>query len=222
MARYEETLTLKEARARYFADNGFVAPYRERWVKVRLGRRSMPVFPNTPARVAAVRLHDLHHIVTEYDTTWVGEGEIGAWELGSGCGPYLVSWVMSLSVFGIGCVIAPRRTLRAFVRGRHSRNFYRSGYSSARMQQHVGQARSELGLDQPTPQASAADLLSFSGWVALGALYGLGGTLSFATTFAIALYKTPPADSGRPSAAPPEPSPSPSASESAVPAQPAS
>ena len=204
MARYEETLTLRDARSRYFADNGFVSPYKERWVKVRFGGRSFPVFPNTPARVAATRLHDLHHVVTEYDTSWVGEGEIGAWELGSGCGPYLVSWVMSLSVFGIGCVIAPRRTLRAFVRGRHSRNFYRKGYDASRLQQSVGDVRRELGLDQPVPVATAADLLSFSAWVALGALYGLGGTLSFATTFAIAMYKSPPIGTGIPSAAPPD------------------
>jgi hypothetical protein len=202
MVRYEETLTLRDARARYFAENGFVAPYNERWVKVRFGRLSFPVFPNTPARIAATRLHDLHHVVTEYDTSWVGEGEIGAWELGSGCGPYLVSWVMSLSVFGIGCVIAPRRTLRAFVRGRHSRNFYRQASDATRMEQRVGDLRRELGLDQPVPTANGADLLAFSGWVALGALYGLGGTLSFATTFAIAMYKSPPADTGMPSAAP--------------------
>jgi hypothetical protein len=129
---------------------------------------------------------------------------MGAWELGSGCGPYLVSWVMGLSVFGIGCVIAPRRTLRAFVRGRHSRNFYRQAPGTARLDRNLGEVRRELGLDQPPPAATPADLMSFSGWVALGALYGLGGTLSFATTFAIAMYKSPPADTGMPSIAPPE------------------
>ena len=89
MALYAETLTLAEARERYFAENGFNPAYDDRWVKLRFGRRSVPLFPNTRARVAAARIHDLHHVTAEYETTWVGEGEIAAWELASGCGPVL-------------------------------------------------------------------------------------------------------------------------------------
>src|SRR2546425_10008425 len=83
------------------------------WVRLKLG----PVllwFPNTRGRVRAVRLHDLHHIATGYTTTPVGEAEIGAWELASGCGDYLAAWVLNLGAVPIGAasparLIAPAR-----------------------------------------------------------------------------------------------------------------
>ena len=121
MSRYDDALTLGDARDRYFAENGLSASYDDRWVKLRFGSRQLPVLPNTRARVAAVRVHDLHHLATDYETTWVGEGEISAWELASGCGPYLAAWVLNLAGFGVGFLLSPRRMLRAFVRGRHSR-----------------------------------------------------------------------------------------------------
>jgi len=192
MTRYDETLTLGDARERYFAENGFSSAYDERWIKLRLAGRKLPVFPNTRARVAAARVHDLHHVATEYDTSWVGEGEIGAWELASGCGPYLAAWILNLAGFGIGCLLSPRRMLRAFVRGRHSKNLYGEGFASARLSQHVGALRAELGLDRPVPGATPADLLWFAAWVVLGALYTFGGMLSF-TLFAFAMWKEPEA-----------------------------
>ncbi len=38
--------------------------------------------------VGAVRVHDVHHVVTGDGTAWIGEAEIGAWEIGSRCGDY--------------------------------------------------------------------------------------------------------------------------------------
>src|SRR5262245_31728695 len=190
MVRYEEALTLEQARGRYFAENGFNPAYDDRWVTARLRGRTIPLFPNTPARVAAVRIHDLHHVIAEYETSWVGEGEIAAFELASGCGPYLAAWVLNLAGFGIGFFLSPRRILRAFVRGRHSKNLYGEGFNPARLSQHVGDLRRELGLDTPAPSASLRDLFAFAGWVLLGVLYNLGGMLSFAT-LAVALLKMP-------------------------------
>jgi hypothetical protein len=187
---YEESSTLEQARERYLADNGFSRGYDEPWVRLRFAGRMVPIFPNTQARVAAVRLHDLHHVATGYATTWTGEGEISAWELASGCGPYLAAWMLNLGGFGIGCWIAPRRVLRAFVRGRHSRNLYTEGFDPARLSQPVGALRRELGLDRPTPAATAADLAAFAGWTSLGLLYALGGTLSLAV-LGYAMWKTP-------------------------------
>jgi hypothetical protein len=208
MARYDQALSLEAARAQYFADNDFSAGYDERWVKVRVGRRKLALFPNTQARVAAVRLHDLHHLATEYDTTWVGEGEIGAWELGSGCGPYLAAWVLDLSILFIGCVLSPRRMLRAFVRGRHSKNLYALGWNPARLSASVGELRRELGVDQAPPAPSVADLFAFAGWVALSTLYSLGGSLSL-VTFAFAMLKMPQAQlaGGPPANSPSSPAP---------------
>ena len=181
MAYYDDGSTLAEARERYFADNGFGRGYEDRWVRVRAGSRYLPIFPNTRARVAAARIHDLHHIVTGYGTTWTGEGEIGAFELATGCGPYLAAWVLNLGGFAVGCMIAPRNVLRAFVRGRHSRNLYGEGFDPARLGQTVGALRRELGLDRAVPPASALDLALFTGWVLLAFVYAFGGMLSLAT-----------------------------------------
>jgi hypothetical protein len=77
--------TLREARARCFRENGIDEDggYARKWVK-KLG--PVPVlFPNTSGRRAALLPHDLHHVATGYGTTLVGEAEIGAWELASGC-----------------------------------------------------------------------------------------------------------------------------------------
>ncbi len=200
MARYDESLTVAEARERYFAENGVDPGYGERWITLRVAGRALPVFPNTRARIAAARIHDLHHIAAEYDTSWTGEAEIGAWELASGCGPYLAAWVLNLTAFGIGCLIAPRKLLRAFVRGRHSRNLYGGAFDSARLTQKLGELRRELGLDQPPPRPSPADRAAFALWVALGLLYAFGGMLSFAL-FTVAMLKMPRTDTPLPSVA---------------------
>ncbi|PYS76753.1 MAG: hypothetical protein DMF66_12990 [Acidobacteria bacterium] len=59
--------------------------YSDAWVKLKLWR--MPIwFPNTEGRRRAVRFHDVHHVLTEYPTTWRGEFEIAAWEIATGIG----------------------------------------------------------------------------------------------------------------------------------------
>jgi hypothetical protein len=190
MASYDDGVSLAAARDRYFDENGFGRGYDDRWVRLRLGGRYLPVLPNTRARVAAARIHDLHHVATGYDTSWLGEGEIGAWELASGCGPYLAAWVLNLGAFGVGCWISPRSMLRAFVRGRRTKNLYAEGYDPARLARSVGELRRELKLDQPVPEAGAADLWLFAGWIAIALLYTLGGVLSFAL-LALAMWKMP-------------------------------
>jgi hypothetical protein len=190
MASYDDGLSLAAARDRYFDENGFGRSYDDRWVRLRVGRRQLPVLPNTRARVAAARIHDLHHVATGYDTSWLGEGEIGAWELASGCGPYLAAWVLNLGAFGVGCWLSPRSMLRAFVRGRHTKNLYAEGYDPARLARSVGELRRELALDQPVPAAGAADLWLFAGWIAVALLYAFGGVLSFAL-LALAMWKMP-------------------------------
>lgn len=61
--------------------------------------------------------HDLHHVATGYGTTLVGEAEIGAWELASGCRHYYVAWILNLGAVVTGLFLAPRRVVRAFQRG---------------------------------------------------------------------------------------------------------
>lgn len=164
MPRYDDTLTLRQARQRYFDDNSFGdGGYEARWVKLEAG--PIPIyFLNTAARVRAVKLHDLHHAVTGYDTTWIGEGEIGAWEIASGCAAHYAAWTLNLQAFAIGLAIAPRLLFRAFVRGRRSLNLYRTTLSDALLRETVGSVRHRLRLDNRDVGASVADLVAFVTW----------------------------------------------------------
>ncbi|HKW42163.1 MAG TPA: hypothetical protein VJN39_13010 [Gemmatimonadales bacterium] len=114
-------------------------------MKVKLG--PIPVwFPNTEGRRRAVRLHDLHHIATGYDTSLVGEAEIGAWELAGGCADYYAAWYLNAVAVEIGLFLSPRRLWHAFVRGRHSTNLYRLGFDERWLDDSVGALRERLGL----------------------------------------------------------------------------
>ncbi|HEX6746652.1 MAG TPA: hypothetical protein VF092_05100 [Longimicrobium sp.] len=171
-----EPLTLREARARFFAEHGFDADggYGKRWFRIET--RPIPIYlPNLASRVAAVKLHDLHHIATGYGTDWRGEAEIGAWEVAGGCGRYWAAWLLNFGAFVIGLVIAPRRTYRAFVRGRHSRNLYGGRFHDSLLDETVGALRGRLQLDRRINDASPGDVAAFAGWSAVVTAYHVAG-----------------------------------------------
>jgi len=156
---------LKEACRLYFLDNGLPEDggYSDRWVRLRF--LGLPVvFPNTEARRRAVRYHDLHHVLTEYRTDWPGEAEVAAWEIASGCRGFAVAWVLNLFAMGIGMILIPRRTYRAFVRGRHGSNFYGATLDDRFLGQSVAGARQKLGLTVPAGKPGFRDLLPFASW----------------------------------------------------------
>ncbi len=166
MPTYPDSLTLRDARRVYFDANGFGddGGYAKRWVKVKLG--PLPLwFPNTPGRVVAVRYHDLHHVATGYDTNLVGEGEIGAWEVATGCQNLLAAWWLDLIAMGFGCFLAPGRVFRAFVRGRHTQNLYGDAFDDALLASSVGTLRSRLGLAGAGPVPTPRDRIAFAGWL---------------------------------------------------------
>jgi hypothetical protein len=163
--------TVAEARTRYFERAGFPPDggYSAGFVKLAsLG--PIPIgFPNSDSRRRAVALHDVHHIATGYQTDWAGEAEISAWEIASGCGRYAFAWFINLQGMAMGWVVAPRRTWRAWVRGRHSRSLYREGMSEALLAEPVGHLRARLGLDGPAPEPTPGDRVSYAAWCTLAA-----------------------------------------------------
>jgi hypothetical protein len=163
-AVYEDALGVREARARYFAANGFGdGGYDARWVKLALG----PVpfaFPNTAARVRAVRLHDLHHVATGYDTDLIGEAEIAAWEVGGSCRGFAAAWILNLYAMLLGFWIDPGRVFRAFVRGRHATNLYAGEWDERLLDARVGELRERLRLRSAAPAPSGADRAAFAAW----------------------------------------------------------
>ena len=139
--------TLREARARYLRENGLEEDggYARNWVRIKIGPVPF-VFPNTNGRRAALLPHDLHHVATGCDTTLVGEAEIGAWELGSGCRHYYAAWILNLSAASTGLFLAPRRVFRAFLRGLRCTNLYHLGIDAGWPDETVGGLRERLRL----------------------------------------------------------------------------
>ncbi|WP_437833557.1 hypothetical protein [Sorangium sp. So ce1153] len=169
LVHYDEGLTMRSARAIYFDVNRFGADggYGDAWVDFKLGPLPVP-FPNTRARVRAVRYHDLHHVLTGYDTSTIGEFEISAWELGAGCKDFAAAWQLNLGGLFAGLLSAPRRTVRAFLRGRRSESLYGRPFE-ALLDRTVGELRREMRVDSPSSSPAAIDAL----WLALASLAGL-------------------------------------------------
>ena len=169
MEHYADELRLVDARAQYFSANCLDdGGYSARWVKFKVGPLRFHI-PNTQARVAAVRLHDLHHLVTGYDTT-VGESEIGAWEIASGCARHYAAWLLNLAAMTIGLLVDAAKVRRAFMRGRHSRNLYREPFDEVLLLTTVGDLRKKLQLEREPPRPTAEDWLTFGLWVLLNLL----------------------------------------------------
>ncbi len=167
---YDPESDLGAARRLYFAANGFPPEggYEAKWVDFELGPIPMP-FPNTDARRRAVKVHDLHHVLTGYATDIYGEAEISAWELAAGCGDMLAAWLLNFGGMAIGMLIAPRRTFRAWLRGRQSRSLYRANVDEALFARRVGELRRELGLEETSRSPSITDVLLFFFYWQIGA-----------------------------------------------------
>ncbi len=153
MPTYDPALTLRAARRQYWEQGGLPSDggYNDRWVVLYAGGVPVVVFPNTMSRRKAVKVHDLHHVLTEYDTSWTGEAEIAAWELASGCGSYWAAWVLNFWAGLVGVLLFPRAVWRAWGRGRRSRSLYHAPFDEATLDETVGAVRHRLGIPPKQP-----------------------------------------------------------------------
>ena len=143
---YSDSLLVEEARNLYLAANGFsVGDYDAPTFTIAIS--GLPLrFPNTKGRKRAIPLHDLHHILTGYGTDWVGEAEIGAWELRAGCNSFITYYLNGWAVI-IGLFISPRRVWQAFRAARGQRTLYFDPAPYGRLlQMTVGEVRKRLGI----------------------------------------------------------------------------
>ncbi len=165
--------TMREARALYFVANDFGddGGYGDAWVHIKLG--PVPVsFPNAAGRARAVPFHDLHHVVTGYETDIIGEFEIAAWELGAGCKDFWAAWFLNSGSLTGGLLSAPRRTFRAFLRGRGSRSLYGEDLETL-LADTVAAVRSRMHTSQAEQRrAGPADITLFGLSAALGVVTG--------------------------------------------------
>jgi hypothetical protein len=164
----DDHLTLREALAQHLAESGFAPDggLGDRWTFVRFGPIPICIW-NTPARKRAAPFHDLNHVVSGYGNDALGEAEIGAWELASGCKHYFAAWVLNWSALLLG-LRSPRRILAAFVRGRQTNNLYDADTDRV-LDLPLGAVRGELGLDRPV-RPRGPDFVLFAGAVLLAPL----------------------------------------------------
>jgi hypothetical protein len=140
--------------------------YEAWWIDLPLYGVQVPML-NPPAHGHALRVHDLHHVLTGYDTSIIGECEISAWELAGGSGAYVAAIGFDLAGTGLGLLFAPHRTLLAFARGRRSKNLFRKRYSHALLSRSVEDVRRELGITA-APEPTLGDMLRFAFWASFG------------------------------------------------------
>ena len=169
---YASEARLRDAREVFFQRAGFPPDggYDERWIKVRyLG---VPVWlPNVENRRRAVPLHDVHHILTEYPTTWRGEAEISAWEVGSGgLGRFWAGWILDLMNVAQGLVINPRGVYAAFMRGRQTANLFGSDFNPRILDKTVGGLRSTLNLEGQLRSSDVGDHIAFVFWTLMSVM----------------------------------------------------
>lgn len=156
--------TLREARDAWFTsqDLPLDGGYTEKWVKLPAGPFHFYI-PNTASRKKAVPLHDLHHLVTGYETDWAGEYQISAWEIGAGCGGYSFAWLINFQGMLAGAVRFPLRTFRAFARGRRCQAFYTTrAYDEQLLDDDVDVWKEKLGTSAEAPAPTAGDAAAYA------------------------------------------------------------
>ncbi len=168
--------TVFEARARFFAINGFGADggYDDVWADAQLGPFAYRV-RNLPARARALRTHDLHHLVTGYPTDWRGEAQISAWELGGGLGRPGYAWIIALFGLLTGLLAIPGATWRAFLRGRRSANLYDETNVDAWLTRPLAALKNALHVppSDARPRARLTDALAFAALAVVAAAFGV-------------------------------------------------
>lgn len=153
-------MILDDELAAFYRKNGFgdIVGARPLMVPVYTGCMLVPL-PNIETRRRFLKYHDLHHLVTGYSVGRIGEGEVSAWELGTGSAfvsPTL--GVMNLIALSTGLVLEPRRMWRAFRRGCTSRNLYpharRAAVDAGRFPSIAALRHELLGVEaSPVPMA---------------------------------------------------------------------
>jgi hypothetical protein len=118
-------VNIKQALRKFYEDSGFEVETGKRptFVDVFVGCLLIPL-PNIETRRRYIKYHDLHHVITGFNATQVGEGEVSAWELGTGSFLHPVLMFMNLIAISTALAVAPVRVFKAYLLGCKSRNLY--------------------------------------------------------------------------------------------------
>ena len=124
-------MNTEDALRDFLVERGYVEPgtprrdlYRGNWIKYSLWGHMVPLIPIYGFKKSFMH-HDVHHLLSGYETDWRGELEIAGWELASGgCGWYVFYWLDRVIFMTVGLLLCPIRTARAFRRGLRHRNTF--------------------------------------------------------------------------------------------------
>lgn len=169
----DDSVPLGAALAHHYRDHGLAADGGEHDAsfQARIGRLTFRL-PNPPARQLAVFFHDTHHVLTGYNTVFSdGEMVIAGFELGCGCGPFWVAWLINIGMFALGLVMCPGPMFRAFVRGRRASSIYRRHEDRATLStMTLGELKTLARIDAGNAVPSVGDRLLFAGWAIVSPL----------------------------------------------------
>lgn len=115
----EDSLKLFYEKSGFDIENGD----RPAFVDVFVGCLLIPL-PNIETRRKYIKYHDLHHVINGYDATQVGEGEVSAWELGTGSLLHPILMFMNLIAISTALAVNPYRVFKAYLIGCRSKNLY--------------------------------------------------------------------------------------------------
>jgi hypothetical protein len=170
-------VNLQAARASYYEVNHFGADGGDAlaWVPIKLGPVIVKI-PNTAGRRWAVKFHDVHHVLTGYQTDLAGESEIAAWEVASGCVHLPAAAVLNLTGLVFGAVVWPRRVARAWALGRQTKNLFRANLDEL-LDRDVNELRDQLGLGRTHAPVRARDVATMIAYIVGAPLIVLGSLL---------------------------------------------
>jgi hypothetical protein len=121
--RLDPESTVRAGRDAYLDDNGFdMSGYTSKTFGLPFLGREIHL-PNPPTRQRVIARHDLHHALTGYGTDYIGEAEIGVWELRAGCNTVFL-WAINLTAIALGIFLSPRRIWRAWQAAAGQRSLY--------------------------------------------------------------------------------------------------
>lgn len=145
-----ESSTPRQILSKFYAENNLGQDGGENLssVKIQVTPKFYFFIPNFNARRKAVLKHDMHHLLTGYETTVKGESEISMWEIASGCKKYFAAFLIDTSGAMLGIFTNYWGLLKAFARGRRTRNLYHDVFSNnAALDMKVSELRKHLLLD---------------------------------------------------------------------------
>ena len=153
IVHHNPSLTVGEALDQHLQRAGFTKDTYGPLIPIKLGPIHFRA-PNPEWRQRSLLFHDLHHVLTEYDTSFVGEAQVSAWEARTGIHLPPIGFVIIYSVMILGWFVEPRSVSRAWTRGAGARNLFASGFGDELLQMNLGDLRRKLGID--TNEVSSA------------------------------------------------------------------